>query len=254
MSDPLGLGELEAIRFRLDDNGVAWLTLARPEAGNSRNQRMRDELGRVYAAVSRSTVVKVLVLTGEGERFFCVGMDLKEASSGETSEQRRARLLATRDIDLLAALPVPTIAAVNGYALGGGLEMALACDLRVAVEDAEVGLPELTHGLVPGGGGTQRLPRLIGVSATLELLYLADRISGLRAAEVGLVNLAVPRSELISRTAELAARIAAQPVAAVRAAKELVRLSAEVPLSAGLGREIETLLALLDARDSASSG
>jgi methylglutaconyl-CoA hydratase len=254
VNDPLDLGPLAAVRFRLEDNGVAWITLARPTAGNSRNQRMRDELSQIYAAVSGSDAVRVVVLTGEGERFFCVGMDLKEAASAETSEQRRSRLLATRDIDILAALPVPTIAAVNGYALGGGLEMALACDLRIAVEDVEVGLPELTHGLVPGGGGTQRLPRLIGASATLELLYLAERMTGRRAAEVGLVNLAVPRADLLARTAELAARVAAQPVPALRAAKELVRLSAEVPLSTGLDREIETLLALLDARDRTPSG
>lgn len=251
MTGSAQIGELETLRLRISNEGIAWLTLARPRAGNSRNQRMREELGTVYAALADAADVKVLVLTGEGERFFCVGMDLKEAAAPETPEQRRARLLGARDIDTLAALPFPTIAAINGYALGGGLEMALACDLRVVVEDAEVGLPELTHGLVPGGGGTQRLPRLVGTARALELLYLSSRVTGTRAAELGLVNFAVPRDKLISTVDELAATIAGQPERALRTAKELVRLSTRVGIEEGSQREIEALLELLEVRTTA---
>ena len=237
-----------ATRFEIDDNDIAWLTLNRPEAANARNQQMRDELGDVYRFLAGPTRVRVLVLAASGDRHFCAGMDLKEAGGPETSEQRRRRLERSRDIDRLAELPLPTIAEINGVALGGGLEMALACDLRIVAEEASMGLPELTHGLVPGGGGTQRLPRLIGAARTLELLYLARRITGAEAVAIGLATRCVPRARLREETRSVALRIAELPAAAVLRAKELVRASAETPLSIGLGLELDALLALMDGR------
>ncbi|CAB4934059.1 unannotated protein [freshwater metagenome] len=246
-----GIGrELTAVRFVLGDDGVAHVTLNRPESANSRNQQMRDELGFVYDFVAAAPNVAVLVLTGAGDRFFCAGMDLKETIEGETSEQRRDRLRSSRDIDALATLPVPTIAAINGYALGGGLEMALACDLRIVADDAQMGLPELRHGLVPGGGGTQRLPRLIGSARTLEMLYLSLHVDGPRAVELGIANRSVPRAELAGATQEIATLIAAQPREATRAAKALVLASAQTSLAEGLALELEVLLELLEARSS----
>lgn len=242
--------ELTATRFEVREDGVAWVTLDRPKAGNSRNQQMRNELARVYDYIEHSDQVAVLVLTGAGDRFFCTGMDLKEAAIGETSEQRRVRLRSSRDIDTLAGLSVPTIAAVNGYALGGGLEMALACDLRILADDAQVGLPELTHGLVPGGGATQRLPRLIGTSRTLELLYLGDRLDGPTAVALGIANRSVPRAELLAVTNAIASAVAAKPRAATRAAKQLVLASTEIDIAEGLVQELEVLLDLLDERGS----
>lgn len=239
---------LEATQFELYEDGVAWLTLNRPAAANARNQQMRQELARVYDYVATSDDVAALVVTGAGDRFFCAGMDLKESEGGETSEQRRARLRSSRDIDTLAALPVPTIAAINGYALGGGLEMALACDLRVQADEALVGLPELTHGLVPGGGGTQRLPRLIGTARTLELLFLGGRIDAATAVRFGIANRSVPRADLVATTRELASAIAAKPRAATRAAKQLVLASTQTSLAEGLALELDALLDLLDAR------
>jgi methylglutaconyl-CoA hydratase len=245
-----GPGDLLATTFDLDA-GTAWVTLNRPDAANARNQAMRDDLSRIYDFVATSEDVDVMVLTGAGDRFFCAGMDLKESAGGETSDQRRARLRGSRDIDALAQLPVPTIAAINGYALGGGLEMALACDLRICADEAQLGLPELSHGLVPGGGGTQRLPRLIGPAATLELLYLARRLSGPDALAYGIVNRSVPRAALRQSTQELAQAIAKQPRAALRSAKQLVLRSSDTPLAEGLKLELEALLDLLDQRDAA---
>lgn len=239
---------LEATCFELCDDGVAWLTLNRPDAANARNQQMREELARIYGFTAACDDVGALVLTGAGDRFFCAGMDLKESAGGETSGQRRARLRSSRDIDTLADLPVPTVAAINGYALGGGLEMALACDLRVIADEAQVGLPELTHGLVPGGGGTQRLPRLIGTARTLELLYLGERVDAATAVSLGIANRRVPRADLVASTRALAAAIAAKPRAAARSAKRLVLASAQTPLAAGLAQELDALLDLLDAR------
>jgi enoyl-CoA hydratase len=242
------LPTLTATSLTVDDGGIAWLTLNRPEAANARNQRMRDELRDIYAYLRQLDEVRVVVLTGAGDRFFCAGMDLKESANAERLIDRRERLRGSRDIELLADLPMPTIAAVNGYALGGGCEMALACDLRVVAAEAQIGLPELTHGLVPGGGGTQRLPRLIGQARTLELLYLGRRLSGAEAADIGLATTCVARAELLPTVTELAGRIAALPPIAVRYAKALVRRSLDTPLSAGLDLELDALLALLDNR------
>jgi len=243
-ADLLQPGVLQTVRLTLGDDGVAWITLDRQDSANARNQQMRDELRRVYDFLA--TEARVLVLTGAGDRFFCAGMDLKESGRQETSLARRERLRSSRDIELLAALPLPTIAAINGYALGGGLEMALACDLRVVAEEAQVGLPEIAHGLVPGGGGTQRLPRLIGVSRTLELLYTSRRLSGREAVSLGVATECVPRAQLPATAGQLASRIAQQPGVALRTAKELVLRSLETPLHTGLELELDALLTLLE--------
>jgi len=245
-------GELEVTRLELAD-GVAWLTLARPDASNARNQRMRQELTTLYNHLARDPEVRVVVLTGAGERAFCAGMDLKEVGEPETPLDRRARLRSARDIEQLAALPKPTVAAINGVALGGGMEMALACDLRVIADEASVGFPEIVHGLIPGGGATQRLPRLVGPEVAFELLYLGERISGTRAAELGLVVRSVPRERLLSAVAGIAERLAAADPHALALLKENVQRSGEVPLSVGIGAELDGLLALLAQRQAASA-
>lgn len=243
-----GLQGLHTVRVQLRADGVVRVTLDRQDAANSRNQQMRDELRRVYDVVADDDRASVLVLTGAGERFFCAGMDLKEAGGKETPLGRRDRLRRNRDIEVLASLPLPTIAAVNGYALGGGLEMALACDIRVFAEHAQAGLPEVTHGLVPGGGGTQRLPRLIGSARTLELIYTGRRVAGPEAAALGLATMCVPGDQLASVVDQLTGDIAAKPRAALRMAKELVLSSYVTPLSVGVDLELAALLTLLDER------
>jgi enoyl-CoA hydratase len=175
-------------------------------------------------------------------------MDLKEADIPETPEQRRTRFQSSRDVEALAAIPQPTIAAINGHALGGGLEMALACDLRIIVDDAEVGLPELAHGLIPGGGATQRLPRLIGIARAAELIYFGVRLRGPEAVAWGIANRCVPRSELLPQAENWASVIAAQSPHAVRSVKKLIRESEEVPHRLGVETELEVLLRLMADR------
>ena len=241
----------EAIEVDLDDRGVLTITLARPEAANSRNQAMRRELAEVYTAAATDDAVRVVVLTGKGDRHFCAGMDLKEAGQPETPVERRERLRGARDIEQLARLPRPTIAAINGYALGGGFEMALACDMRVMATDAKVGLTEVRHGLMPGGGGTQRLPRLIGSARAAELLYLGKVLDGPAAEQLGLVNASVPTADLHDRVSTLAGALAEQSPKALRAIKESLLASAELPLSAGIEKELDGLLFLLQEQQAA---
>lgn len=228
--------------------GVAWVVLDRPAAANSRNQQMRNELSELWATLGDDDGVRVVVLTGSGDRFFSAGMDLKEAGRPESDDERRDRLRSVRDIEQLAALPQPTIAAVNGYALGGGLEMALACDLRIVAEHAQLALTELSHGLVPGGGGTQRLPRLVGPARAAELLFTGRRLSGVEAVEWGIANRCVPGPELAAEASALAASIAANDGQVLRRAKALLRASQEVPPAVGVERELEALLELMAAR------
>jgi enoyl-CoA hydratase len=241
--------DLIATRVALD-GAVVWIELARPEAAHARNQQMRKELKSIWTAVAADPVITVVVLTAAGDRFFCAGMDLKEAGARETPAERRDRLRDSRDIEMLAALPQVTIAAVNGFALGGGCEMALACDLRVVSDGAQMGLTELQHGLVPGGGGTQRLPRLIGPTRAAEMIFTGRRLSGQEALDWGLVNRCVPMEDLPSATRELAVQIADMPARALRYAKELVRRSQEVPLNAGVDLELDALLTLMAERQA----
>ena len=240
---------LEATSFSVAD-GVATVTLERADAANARNQQMRNELKALWSGIAADDEIAVVVLTASGDRFFCAGMDLKEASEPETPAQRRDRLRSSRDIDQLAALPQPTIAAINGYALGGGLEMALACDLRIASENAQLGLTELVHGLVPGGGGTQRLPRLVGTARAAEMLYLGLRLDAARSEEWGLVNRVVPFEDLASAAAEMAAAVAANSNRALRYAKELLLVSQDVPVAVGAQLELDSLLTLMADRQT----
>lgn len=231
--------------------GIVLLVLNRPDAANARNQQMRAELKATYEAVAASDDVLALIMRGAGEKFFCAGMDLKEASaSTETIDEKRARLKAARDIEMLANLPQPTIAAINGYALGGGLEMAMACDFRIAAHNAQMGLTEVDHGLVPGGGGTIRLPALVGKAKATEMILLGQRVDGDAAAALGLVTRAVDQAELDSAVLAFADAIAAKPTAAVRAAKVLIRDGNTRPLAEALDNELDTLLDLMEQHTS----
>jgi enoyl-CoA hydratase/carnithine racemase len=251
-TEPSWIRDLEATSLMID-GAVATVTLERPDAANSRNQKMRSELSQLWNHLGRRDDVNVVVITGAGERFFCAGMDMKEAGQPESPAERRDRLRSTRDIEQLAALPQPTIAAINGYALGGGFEMALACDIRVIAEHAEVGLTELAHGLVPGGGGTQRLPRLIGISRAAEMLYLGIRLAGPEAVAWGVANRCVLSDELKATVSSLASAIAAQQRRALLYGKELLRMSVEVAQGSGIERELDVLLTLLADRQQSGS-
>jgi methylglutaconyl-CoA hydratase len=227
------------------DSGVLTVWLNRAAAAHARNQVMRDELASLWRSVVADRAVRAVVLTGAGDRFFCAGMDLKEASLPEAPVARRDRMQRSRDIELLADLPQPTVAAINGYALGGGLEMALACDMRLMADGAQAGLPEVTRGLVPGGGGTQRLPRLVGYARACELVLTGRRLTAGEAVEWGIASRALPLAMLLPAAIELARGIAANPDPAVRYAKALLRRSQQVPIQAGVDAELDTVLTLL---------
>lgn len=242
----------ETLVVDVEPTGVVWVNLNRPDAANSRNQAMRNELGLVYEAIRTDATARVLVLTGMGERFFCAGMDMKEAGGSESPLGRRERLTARRDIEELARLPVPTIAAINGFALGGGFEMALACDIRIIADHAKIGLTELSHGLVPGGGGTQRLPRLVGFERAASMIYSGQTLTGPQAVAAGLAQTSVAGPELRSHVALFASDMAAKDSRALRAAKRLLIASQELPLAQGVERELDELLFLLAEKQDAA--
>ncbi len=244
----LGQSSQEEVATLAIEGGVAVVTLNRPDAANARNQAMRERLHEIWMRLADEETVSVVVLTGIGDRFFCAGMDLKEAGQVEISEERRVRMSAIRDIEELAALPQPTIAAINGYAFGGGLEMALACDLRIAASTAQLGLTEVPLGLIPGGGGTQRLPRLVGPGRAAAMIFLGARMSASESRDAGIVNECVTPDELSARTLELARAIAVHPRHALLAAKALLVASQSMPLAEGLAVEFETLLDLMARR------
>lgn len=230
--------------------GVLVVILDRPEAANARNQTMRGELDSLWRAAARDQSIRVVVLTGRGERHFCAGMDLKESGRSEGPAMRRDRMNQSRDIETLAALPQPAIAAINGYALGGGLEMALACDFRLIAETAAVGLPEVSLGLIPGGGATQRLPGLIGNMRAAELVLTSRRLTGTEAVTWGIANSVHSSSDVLSASLDLAESLASQPRRALTYAKRLLGVGQPGPSRAGLDAELDALCLLLAERQT----
>ncbi len=224
---------------------VALVTLNRPEVGNAFNEAIRTGLPELLERLDRDDACAAIVLRGAGERGFCTGADIKEGRSIGTPVQERRRLLGNAWIDRVGRIAKPVVAALHGYCLGGGLELALACDLRIASAGAVFGLPETGLGLIPGGGGTQRLPRLIGMGRALDMMLTGDRIDADEALRIGLVSRLVPDAAALGTEAlGVAARIAARPPAASAYAKEAARDGIEMGLQAGLTLE-KTLFALL---------
>jgi enoyl-CoA hydratase/carnithine racemase len=221
-------------------DGVARVGLNRPNVLNAYNVRMRDELFEVLSAVRDDTDVRVLALYGEGTAF-CAGADLTEFGTAPSPTAAR-RIRFARDVwALLASLEIPTIAALHGYALGSGLEMALLCDLRLAAQGTIFGLPEVQLGLIPVAGGTQSLPRVCGVGRALDLLLTGRRFDADEAERLGIISRVVPAERLHDETATLARQLASQDAAALRAIKRAVRDGADLPLAQGL--RLEAVLA-----------
>lgn len=217
--------------------GVLLLTLNRPQRHNALSKPLLLELDAALRGAAADDAVRCVVITGAGERAFSAGADIDE-QAGFTPPQaldhmRWGQALFGR----LELLDKPTIAAINGYALGGGLELALACDVRIASHTAQVGLPEVTLGNLPGWGGTQRLPRLIGASHAKLIALSGQRVGAARCLELGLVNAVQRRDELLRETLALAGAIAAHPLESLRAIKQVMRVGAEDGLAAGLDAE-----------------
>lgn len=233
------------------DEGVATLTLNRPEAMNAITQRMKDELGAALDAVAAEDDARVLVVTGSGEKAFCAGADIKErAGSDPTPAEFFFRQQAThRLFTRLEQFSKPVIAALNGVAFGGGAEIALCADLRVAVEHARFGLTELSLGVIPAGGGTQRLARLVGPAKAKELLFTATRLSAAEALALGLVNRVVPAGRLEDEVRTLARTLARMPPLALRFAKQAVDKGLQADLQTALDFELYAAAILFDTED-----
>jgi enoyl-CoA hydratase len=216
---------------------IAYVTLNRPQALNVYNIQMRDDLYEVLHAIKDDPEVRVAIFKGAGEKAFCAGADLSEFLTAPTPIVAR-QVRFTRDVwGLFLSVPQPLIAALHGYVLGSGIEIALCCDIRIASEDTRFGLPEVGLGIIPAAGGTQTLPRIIGRAKALEMLLTNRWIDGREAYEVGLVNQLVPREKLFPTAEEMAKKIASYHPMAVRNAKKAVSRGLDLPLEGGLDLE-----------------
>jgi len=218
-------------------DGVAFVTLNRPEAANAFSRALINELGAALSSLRDEGAVRAVVLTGAGDKAFSAGADLNERRGMSLDDTRAFVRELNRLMDQVAAFPRPVIAAINGVAFGGGLELALACDIRLAADRAEVGLTETRLGIIPGAGGTQRLPRLTGVAVAKELILTGRRIGAARARELGIVAEVVPAADLPAAAARLAADVAACGPLALSQAKLAIDGGLDLPLAAGLALE-----------------
>jgi enoyl-CoA hydratase len=232
---------------------VAVLTLDRPDRLNALSPDMLDDLVARLDEVEADDGVGAAVLTGAGDRAFSAGADVSLVREATPLEARTFAGRGHATADRIEALPKPVIAAVNGYALGGGCEVALACDVRVASERAQIGLPEVTLGIFPGWGGTQRMPRLIGPGRAKELILTGRRVGAEEALAIGLVERVHPHDELLDRAVELAAEIAEKPAWALGAAKAMVNRAGDGDQPGNLARELD-LFALAFATEDQREG
>jgi len=231
---------------------VAWITLNRPQVLNALNPATFLELEGAFKEAEADPEVKVVVVTGAGGKAFCAGLDLKEIVDKSPMEARELSRLGHRVFKLIENLSKPVIAAVNGYALGGGMELSLSCDLVIASEDAIFSQAEVNVGVTPGWGATQRLWRMVGVRKAKELVLTGDRITAVEAEKIGLVNKVVPPDKLKEEAEALALKLAEKSPVVLRIAKEQVNQSLENTLSAGLDYEAELwslLFSTYDARE-----
>jgi len=230
------------------DAGVGVLTINRPPM-NPLNSLFFTELEQVAAEVGRDPDVRVLIITGAGEKSFAAGADITEMVNLTPLEMYDFCHRSLAAFSRLESLDKPTIAAVNGLALGGGCELALVCDFRLAAETARFGLPEINLGIIPGGGGTQRLPRLIGAARAKELLFLGEMIDAATAQAYGLVHRVVPGNELPSEARKLAEKLLARPAVAQRVLKTAVNSGMNMDLSSALLFELESFLITFASED-----
>ena len=219
-----------------EHEGVCVVTLNRPDKLNALDGPLVEGLGEVFTALGYIDEVRVVILTGAGEKAFCAGADLKERATMSPHEVRKRIDDYGRSFKEIEGLAKPVLCAINGYAFGGGLELALATDIRLMASETKVGLTELRLGIIPGAGGTQRLPRLIGASRAKELIFTAARLDAPRALELGIVNHIAPRADLLDRARALAAQMLdSAPIALAQA---------KIAIDAGLQADLETGLAI----------
>ena len=232
--------------------GVAFIRFNRPDKLNAMNSKMKDEIIAVLNEFEENDAVRVVVFTGQGDKAFVAGADINEFKDRTALEQwdlyQQPFLY-----DAIDRFPKPLIAMINGYCLGGGCELILACDIRIASEKAQIGQPEINIGIIPGGGGSQRLPRLVGYGKAMQLILTGDRISAQEAHRIGLVDEVVPHDQLEAKTLDVATKIAEKSPIAVRLAKEAVKAALRMPLAEGLRYE-QSLFSLVFTTDDKNEG
>src|SRR5687767_4410739 len=237
-----------------EDGRVAIVTLDHPPV-NALSARLLEELEEEYDRLDTSEETRAIVIRGEGEKAFVAGADITEFPAMREAIEEAAETGSARGIQKLALRMdggrTPVVAAIHGYCLGGGLELAMACDIRVAAEDAQLGQPEIKLGLIPGGGGTQRLPRLVGHGRALLLNLTGDPISGTQAYEWGLVERVVPRDELMDAAMAIARALSERPPPAMGGVKELAAETRDLPLAGGMRREAQAFIRCIGSEDGA---
>jgi enoyl-CoA hydratase len=240
----------ETLIYR-EDGAVATIELNRPQKKNSFNAQMRREMENLLYDLARRTDIRAVVITG-GDEIFCAGADISEIEETQSAESayQHAREFQVL-FDQVDSLPQPVIAAVSGWALGGGCELALAADFRIASETARFGLPEIKIGALPGGGGTQRLTRLIGVAKAKEMILIGDPITAQEALAVGLVMKVTSKEKYLEEATSLAAKLAVLPRLALQASKMLINRSQEIDLATGLEFEARTFASVAHTHDLA---
>jgi enoyl-CoA hydratase len=235
------------------DARIAVITINRPKVLNALNAATVDELQRVLVELKRDTTARVVVITGAGDKAFVAGADINELAAQSPSSGRDLALTGQHVFDLVENLGKPVIAAINGYALGGGCELALACTLRLAADTASLGQPEIKLGILPGYAGTQRLPRLVGKGKAMEMILTGAPVTAAEAERIGLVNRVLPAAELMSHAKKLAHTLAEQPPIAMRYIISAVNHGLEMPFAAGCAYEA-TLFGLVIATDDMKEG
>jgi enoyl-CoA hydratase len=215
------------------ENGIATVTFNRPKAMNALNAALITEFSGVLDGIGQDESIRVLILTGAGDKAFVAGADINELAEFDPLKGKHFSTLGQTAIGKLQNLSIPVIAAVNGYALGGGSEIALACDFIYASENAMFGLPEITLGLIPGFGGTQRLPRLVGLNMAKELIFTGRMMTATEAEKIGMVNRVLPSEALMAAVKKTAAAIAKKGKVSLRAAKQAINASMNVDLITG---------------------
>ena len=227
---------------------VALVTINRPDKLNALNIKTREELANALDELRADAEIRVVVLTGAGEKAFVAGADINEFA-GRTAVQQRAVMKARNIFVTAEDFPKPLIAMINGFCLGGGFELALSCDIRIASEKARFGQPEINLGIIPGGGGTQRLTRLVGEGKAMQMILTGEMIDAQEASRLGLVNEVHPVADLEAKTMELANKIAEKSPVALAMAKTAVKAAARTTLRAGLDQEIDLFALCFSSED-----
>jgi enoyl-CoA hydratase len=229
--------------------GIARITFNRPKVLNAMNFEVMTELGDAIKICAMDDKIRAVILTGAGDKAFVAGADISQMQNSTPVDILKLMELGQNTLRLLETMAKPSIAAINGYALGGGTEIALACDIRIASETAMFGQPEILIGIIPGWGGTQRLPRLVGMGMAKELILSGSQINAKRAYEIGLVNKVVPAAELLSEAEKFAKKLTQLPAFAIRMAKNSINYGFDLPLDNAVKLELGSIAQCFSTQD-----